>query len=135
MKPLRVVAGIILNQERQVLLAQRPPGKLLAGFWEFPGGKIESGESAQDALKRELKEELKLDIQIQKHLGVFPYTYEWGSIDLHVYEVLALNLPNVTEQVQVFKWIEPRNIDPGTLAAADILPLKTYVQDQSRANL
>lgn len=60
--PLFVVAGIILNSQREVLIAERPAGKFWAGYWEFPGGKIETGESNISALVRELREELAIDL-------------------------------------------------------------------------
>lgn len=57
-----VVAGALISPERRVLLAQRPEGKNLAGFWEYPGGKIEKGETPEQALCRELNEELRLTV-------------------------------------------------------------------------
>lgn len=127
MNRIQVVGGIIENGKGEVLLAQRPPGKKLAGLWEFPGGKIDPGESGEAALKRELKEELELDVRIGKFLGVFPHNYDWGSIDLHVYVVEALGVPRETEDVHVFKWTEPRGISLELLAAADVKPLEVYL--------
>lgn len=60
--PVAVVAAIIENRAGQLLIAERPPGKHWAGYWEFPGGKIEAGESHEAALIRELREELGLDL-------------------------------------------------------------------------
>lgn len=60
-----VAAGILLNARQQVLIAERPVGKSYAGYWEFPGGKIEANESALEALVRELKEELGIDTQAE----------------------------------------------------------------------
>lgn len=60
-----VVAGILLNAKRQVLIAQRPAGKSYAGYWEFPGGKIEAAETPLAALCRELQEELAIDTQAE----------------------------------------------------------------------
>ena len=110
-----------------------PPGKKLAGLWEFPGGKIESGESGEDALVRELKEELELDVRIVKGLGVFPHTYAWGSIDLHVYVVRALNAPRETQDVHAFKWVTPLSIARKQLAPADIKPLDIYLSSRPKA--
>ena len=62
MKTLLVVAAALVNANGEVLLAQRPEGKRLAGKWEFPGGKVEEGESPEVALSRELKEELGIDV-------------------------------------------------------------------------
>ncbi len=60
--PIAVVAAIIENRDGQLLIAERPPNKNWAGYWEFPGGKIEAGESHEAALIRELREELGLDL-------------------------------------------------------------------------
>ena len=62
MRNLLVVAAALINEKNEVLLAQRPEGKRLAGKWEFPGGKVEEGESPEVALARELKEELGIDV-------------------------------------------------------------------------
>jgi 8-oxo-dGTP diphosphatase len=62
MKTLLVVAAALVNDDNAVLLAQRPPGKRLAGKWEFPGGKVEKDESPEDAMVRELEEELGIKV-------------------------------------------------------------------------
>jgi 8-oxo-dGTP diphosphatase len=62
MSILLVVAAALINAENEVLLAQRPEGKRLAGKWEFPGGKVESGETPEAALARELQEEIGIDV-------------------------------------------------------------------------
>ncbi len=62
MKTLLVVAATLVNDDNEVLLAQRPEGKRLAGKWEFPGGKVEAGESPEEALVRELEEELGITV-------------------------------------------------------------------------
>lgn len=125
-----VVSGIIENERGEVLLAQRPPGKKLAGQWEFPGGKLEAGESPREALVRELKEELHLEFRFGRELGIYPYTYEWGAIRLYVFVVTALNRPQPSADVQVFRWTPATDIDFETLAAADREPLVEYLQQR-----
>lgn len=124
---IEVVSAIIEREDGRVLIAQRPPGKKLAGSWEFPGGKLEVGESRVDALRRELREELRLDVEVGRELGSFPYAYDWGEILLHVFVVRALGEPSPTTDVQVFEWVEARAIDLETFAAADHRPLSIYL--------
>lgn len=127
MTPIQVVAGIIENKNGEVLLAERPPGKHLAGLWEFPGGKIEPDESPDAALIRELKEELHLDIEILSRIGTFPFQYPETAIELHVYRVLALSLPQTSNDVHRFKWVKPQAIERVELAPADIEPLRAFL--------
>lgn len=128
MSALQVACAIIEDESGLVLLAQRPPGKALAGAWEFPGGKIEAGENATEALARELREELSLEVSIGRFMGIFNYVYETGPVDLHVYIVRANNTPKRSEQVSVFKWINPAKINAADLAAADVLPFQQYLE-------
>ncbi|MGE0527011.1 MAG: (deoxy)nucleoside triphosphate pyrophosphohydrolase [Bdellovibrionales bacterium] len=124
---LAVVAAIIENSDGRILLVQRPPGKYLAGLWEFPGGKVEMGESAETALHRELKEELGLEVEIQSSLGVFHHIYDWGPIALNVFVVHANNAPQISDQVHVFRWCLPHEVRVQDLTPADHRPLARYL--------
>lgn len=66
MSRIHVAVGVVLNDKQEILVAKRPPGKPFAGYWEFPGGKVEAGENVQQALARELQEEV----------NITPETYE-----------------------------------------------------------
>lgn len=79
-----VAAGILLDADGCYLLGQRPDGKPYAGYWEVPGGKIESGESVFAALKRELQEELGIDIESSEELVVLEHDYPHAYVRLHV---------------------------------------------------
>jgi len=86
---LDVVAGVLRDNER-VLLAQRAPGGSFAGCWEFPGGKVEEGETDQDALVRELHEELGVRVQVEALIKRVQHPYPSFSIDFRVYECTLL---------------------------------------------
>ena len=79
-----VAAGILLDSSGRYLLGQRPAGKPYAGYWEVPGGKIEPGESVFDALKRELIEELGIEIHGSEELLVLEHDYPHAYVRLHV---------------------------------------------------
>ena len=70
-----IVLAIIINNEGQVLISLRNKDSFMGDLWEFPGGKVQSKESTEDALHREVKEELGITIKIEKHFISFPYSY------------------------------------------------------------
>jgi len=83
--PIDVAVGILMKPDGDVLLGQRPEGKPYAGYWEFPGGKVESGEAIIDALKREFLEELGIRI-ISASLGAAcSHVYPHAHVRLHFY--------------------------------------------------
>src|ERR1043165_5515567 len=84
MKPVKEVCGVIWK-EGQVFIARRKSGKSLAGFWEFPGGKLEENEEPESALLRELSEELGMQVKINKFLDSKIHHYESFSIELIAY--------------------------------------------------
>jgi 8-oxo-dGTP diphosphatase len=104
---LHVVAGILSDGAGRVLLAQRPPGTHLAGTWEFPGGKIEPGESLQAALQRELHEELGIDIGVVEPLISIPWQYPEKSIVLHACRVRDFRGEPHGHERQALRWLSP----------------------------
>lgn len=82
---IEVVCGVILDRRGGFLACQRPPAASLGGLWEFPGGKIDAGESPQAALQRELREELALETTIGAALSPVEWHYEHASILLRPY--------------------------------------------------
>ena len=75
MKHVEVVCALIQNKEGKIFCCQRGPGRALANKWEFPGGKIEQNETQEEALIREIKEELKSDIEVIRYIGVSNHEY------------------------------------------------------------
>lgn len=75
-----IPCAAILNKENKILIARRKPEKILGGLWEFPGGKLEHGEKVEDALLREVKEELEIQVTIDKLLHVKSYVYDHGAV-------------------------------------------------------
>ena len=117
-----VAAAALINPEGQILLAQRPVGKSMAGLWEFPGGKIEAGETPQIALARELDEELQIIVD-PNHLK--PMTFA-----SHSYEDFHLLMPLFSlkhwagspepAEGQTLNWVAPQDLHSYPAPAADI---------------
>lgn len=107
-----VAAGILLDSEGRYLLGQRPEGKPYAGYWEVPGGKIEVGETVFDALKRELQEELGIDIESSEELVVLEHDYPHAYVRLHVSIIRKWSgIPRGCEG-QALSWESLENLKP-----------------------
>lgn len=130
MRLLLVAAAALVDPDGRVLVTQRPEGKQFAGFWEFPGGKVESGERPETALIRELKEELAIDVS---ESCLAPLTFA-----SHAYEDFHLVMPlyvcrrwkgivNATEG-QALKWLRPRDLRGLAMPPADA-PLIPFLED------
>ncbi|WP_062534994.1 Nudix family hydrolase, partial [Mizugakiibacter sediminis] len=119
MKALHVVAGVLADAEGRVLLAQRPPGRHQAGRWEFPGGKVEPGESAHAALARELREELGIEAQGFEPLIAVPWRYPEKTIRLEALRVAAWTGEPHPHDAAALRWAPPREIDAATMPPAD----------------
>ena len=116
---IKVVCGIIFDQGK-IFICRRRKGKSLEGFWEFPGGKIEKGENYEDTLKRELNEELKMEVENIKYFGTSMYNYNNFSIELIGYQCILKKWDNHLTDHDKFEWVQPKNILDFKLAPADI---------------
>ena len=104
---VHVVAGVLRDVRGRVLLARRTAGRDLAGAWEFPGGKVEPGESARDALARELHEELGIRIGAVEPFIAVPQAYPSKRIVLDVYTVTAFEGTPKGLEKQALAWAPP----------------------------
>ena len=113
---LRVVAAALWNDAGELLIAQRPEGKPLAGRWEFPGGKVDGAESELEALRRELREELGVEVEKARPLMRIDAVYPERSIELSLWVVDTFNGTPRALDGQRLKWVAPE-----ALYAQDIL--------------
>jgi 8-oxo-dGTP diphosphatase len=116
---IQVAVGVIQRSDGWVLLAQRPSGKVMAGYWEFPGGKIEPGELPRDALTRELHEELGIDIDVAWPWLTRTYQYPHATAHLHLFRVNAWQGEAYGREQQCLCWQDPHNLHIGPLLPAN----------------
>ncbi|HEY0231806.1 MAG TPA: Nudix family hydrolase [Dokdonella sp.] len=116
---IHVVAGVLRDAHGRLLLAQRPPGKHLAGLWEFPGGKCEEGELPIDALARELREEIGVVVESARPLIAVPHDYPEKRIVLDVWQVAAFSGIAQAREGQRLAWIEPADLERIEMPPAD----------------
>jgi 8-oxo-dGTP diphosphatase len=114
-----LVTAAIIEQEGRVFIAKRRPGKHMGGKWEFPGGKIEPGESPEESLARELREELGVEAQVGEFLCRCSYTGEGVSLELLVYRArISSGAPRLLEH-QEMRWVRPEELLSYDLADSD----------------
>lgn len=117
---IEVAAGIITDTRGRVLLMQRLPGKHLAGRWEFPGGKLEAGESVARALVRELDEELGIAVCASAPLIALPWRYPEKTVHLHALRVTAWQGEPRAREGHPLRWVAVRDIDTAVMPPADV---------------
>jgi len=116
---VEVVAGALFDAEGRVLIAQRPPGKALAGRWEFPGGKLHDGESAFEGLVRELREELGVAVHAAERLIRYAHDYPDRTVWLDLWTVSAWSGEPQGLDGQAFKWVAPARLHEEDILEAD----------------
>ena len=132
MTTLEVVAGALFDASGRVLIAQRPPGKMLAGRWEFPGGKLHDGEAAYDGLARELREELGVEVQAAERLVRYQHEYPGRVVWLDMWVVSAWSGEPQGLDGQALKWVEVARLQDEDILEADA-PIVAALQARATA--
>lgn len=125
-KRLDVVAAII-ERNGKILLAQRGAGQDQAGLWEFPGGKVEPGESQPDALYRELREELAIDCRVAEYVASSRIHLNQREIHLHAWRVQITDGEPTPQEHAALHWVIPQQAAGYALAPADVPLLDAYL--------
>jgi 8-oxo-dGTP diphosphatase len=129
-KIILVAAVALVDADGRVLIAERPPGKSMAGLWEFPGGKVDAGETPERALVRELKEELGIDVT-ESCLGAFTFASH-GYPDFHLLMPLYLcrkwKGTVAARHHSALKWVRPDKLADYEMPPAD-KPLVAMLRD------
>ena len=130
MKTVLVVAAALVDSDGRVLIAQRPEGKQLGGLWEFPGGKVEPGETPEIALIRELEEELGIVVK-QACLAPFVFashTYETFHLLMPLYLIRRWEGEPEAKEHKAIKWVRPNDMGQYPMPPADD-PLVAWLRD------
>ncbi len=127
---LLVAACALIDADHRVLLAQRPAGKPMAGLWEFPGGKVQPGETPEACVIRELAEELGLDVSAKclAPLTFASHAYEQFHLLMPLYVCRVWHGIPAAREGQVLKWLRPQAMRELPMPAAD-RPLVAFLQD------
>jgi len=125
-----VAACALIDPDGRVLIAQRPPGKTMAGLWEFPGGKVEAGERPEETVIRELREELAITVE-EACLAPFTFashTYADFQLLMPVYVCRRWKGTVTAREHGALKWVKPRDLTQFPMPPAD-LPLIAMLRD------
>tara|TARA_Y100001968_G_scaffold2015_1_gene1729 strand:- start:1269 stop:2321 length:1053 start_codon:yes stop_codon:yes gene_type:complete len=114
-----VVVGFITDKDKNFLITKRPKNKMLGGLWELPGGKREKGESLKNGLIRELKEEINVDVGVDRKIGMIQHSYSHMNIKLHGYECNIKKGAIKKNQCDDLKWINVSQINRYTFPKAN----------------
>jgi mutator protein MutT len=119
-----VTAGLVWK-DGKTLITRRPEGSHLAGYWEFPGGKQEPGETLEACLEREIQEELDIEVKVVKHLLQIDHDYETKSITLHLFQCSWLSGTPTPIGCDEIRWVKPEELANYQLPPPDVqlLPL------------
>lgn len=128
-KKLIHVVGAVFEREGKIMAAQRGPGSALEGFWEFPGGKIEPGETPEETLARELREELLTDAEVGPFVARSEFDYDFGTVRLDAYFCTIVGQePTLTEHQEI-RWLGAEDLFSVEWAPADV-PIIEALKDQ-----
>jgi len=131
----KVGAAVTVNRKGEVLIAQRRPEAMLGGLWEFPGGTLESGETIEACIRRELKEELDIEIETGPHLTTVRHAYSHFTIELHVHFArIRRGRPRAVECAD-FRWVRLTDLHRFAFSRADLHVLEKLMQKEIDAYL
>jgi A/G-specific adenine glycosylase len=127
----QIGVAVIRNEAQQILIDRRKAEGLLGGLWEFPGGKIEPEETVEDCIKREIKEELDIDIEVGEHLISINHAYTHFRITLHVHYCRHLSGEPQTLECDEIRWVTLDEIDQYPFPKANTKIIAALRQDQA----
>lgn len=126
---INVVAAVIKNGDKKILIAQRNLKKSQGGLWEFPGGKIEPNESRETAIVREIKEELTIDIDVESYLAEKVFNYPDKDVNLIAMNCRILNGEIKLMEHEDAKWVSKDELKQFEFAPADMFIVEKLINE------
>ena len=128
---INVVAAVIQNEEGKILIAQRNLKKSQGGLWEFPGGKIEPNETKEEAIIREIKEEMDIDIEAKKFIGQKVFNYPDKDINLIAIECKQIKGDIKLNEHEDIKWVNKNELRNFNFAPADKFIINAILENNN----
>lgn len=114
-----IVAAAVIRKGEKILICRRPEGNKLAGYWEFPGGKVEDGENPGEALVRELKEEIGIRASIGSEILTVSHLYDYGKVKLHFFNAeISCGTPSPLHHAEI-RWVNISSLPAYTFPPAN----------------
>jgi A/G-specific adenine glycosylase len=127
--PHFVVTAAVIRRNGKILLAKRPSKGLLGGLWEFPGGKVEAGETLEQCLGREIREELAVSIRVGNSIGIYRHAYTHFKITLHAFECKLTGREPQAVEVAGLVWVIPSELNNYPMGKVD-RKIAAYLQQE-----
>lgn len=131
MDTIKVVCGIICKGDK-IFICRRKPEKSMGGYWEFPGGKIEAGESFEESLIRELDEELGMKVVPLNHFTTVIHTYDTFIIELIALKCRLVEKPTKLTDHDAADWVSAKDLKNIQFAPADILIIQELLSQETK---
>ena len=132
--PHYIVTAAVIRRDERVLIAKRSSKGLLGGLWEFPGGKVETGESFEAALQREILEELDTDIDVGEKLGTYRHAYTHFKVTLHAFHAQLVGKEPEALEASELAWVEPKRLGDYPMGKIDRMISNDLVQEKRIGN-
>ncbi|NJR47541.1 MAG: 8-oxo-dGTP diphosphatase MutT [Hyellaceae cyanobacterium CSU_1_1] len=116
----QIGVAVIKNQQGKILIDRRKQSGEMGGLWEFPGGKIELGETVEECIQREVKEELDIEIAVGDRLTTITHTYKTFNVTLYVHDCQYLSGQAKTLECEEIRWVKPAQMNQYQFPSANI---------------